>query len=113
MIKIYTNCCANKGYFTWYKGIWNRYTFFLILQPNVDFGLKLLGADAMSIPGLYKFVQVLIFFVFLDGWWIGGGGGFLLLLSFKMYFLFIIVISSVLFQQIISATVYHNLSPRA
>jgi hypothetical protein len=28
------------------------------LQPHVDFGLKLLGADAMSIPGLYRIVQV-------------------------------------------------------
>ncbi|KAL8155746.1 hypothetical protein AgCh_000957 [Apium graveolens] len=27
------------------------------VQPHVDFGLKLLGADAMSIPGLYSFVQ--------------------------------------------------------
>lgn len=30
----------------------------IILQPHVDFGLKLLGADLMSIPGLYNFVQV-------------------------------------------------------
>ncbi|TQE07571.1 hypothetical protein C1H46_006891 [Malus baccata] len=30
------------------------------LQPHVDFGLKLLGADAMAIPGLYRFVQELI-----------------------------------------------------
>ena len=37
--------------------------------------------------------------------WTGGGGGFLSLLSFKIYFIFIIVISSMLFQQIISATV--------
>ncbi|KAK9270049.1 hypothetical protein L1049_025622 [Liquidambar formosana] len=29
-------------------------------KPHVDFGLKLLGADAMSIPGLYRFVQELI-----------------------------------------------------
>lgn len=29
-----------------------------LVQPHVDFGLKLLGADLMSIPGLYKFVQV-------------------------------------------------------
>ncbi|KAL8131607.1 hypothetical protein AgCh_007518 [Apium graveolens] len=28
------------------------------VQPHVDFGLKLLGADAMSIPGLYSFVQL-------------------------------------------------------
>lgn len=32
----------------------------LLQKPHVDFGLKLLGADAMSIPGLYKFVQELI-----------------------------------------------------
>ena len=32
--------------------------FIMILQPHVDFGLKLLGADAMAIPGLYTFVQV-------------------------------------------------------
>ncbi|XP_028063216.1 synaptotagmin-1-like [Camellia sinensis] len=30
----------------------------LMEKPHVDFGLKLLGADAMSIPGLYRFVQV-------------------------------------------------------
>ncbi|KAL6270701.1 hypothetical protein ACE6H2_027612 [Prunus campanulata] len=29
-------------------------------QPYVDFGLKLIGADLMSIPGLYRFVQELI-----------------------------------------------------
>jgi hypothetical protein len=90
MVKIYTNCCANKGYFTWYKGIWNRYTFFLILQPHVDFGLKLLGADAMSIPGLYKFVQVLIFFVFvfLDGWVDWRGRWFPLAIKFQDTFYF-------------------------
>ncbi|KAI5664060.1 hypothetical protein M9H77_23383 [Catharanthus roseus] len=32
----------------------------LIDMPHVNFGLKLLGADAMSIPGLYRFVQELI-----------------------------------------------------
>ncbi|CAK9178401.1 unnamed protein product [Ilex paraguariensis] len=32
----------------------------LMERPHVDFGLKLLGADAMSIPGLYRFVQELI-----------------------------------------------------
>nr|GMC54890.1 synaptotagmin-2-like [Ipomoea batatas] len=30
----------------------------LMEKPHVDFGLKLLGADLMSIPGLYLFVQV-------------------------------------------------------
>ncbi|XP_019243797.1 PREDICTED: synaptotagmin-1-like [Nicotiana attenuata] len=29
----------------------------LMEKPHVDFGLKLLGADLMSIPGLYRFVQ--------------------------------------------------------
>ncbi|CAM8972214.1 hypothetical protein QQ045_030505 [Rhodiola kirilowii] len=29
----------------------------LMEKPHVDFGLKLFGADAMSIPGLYSFVQ--------------------------------------------------------
>lgn len=28
------------------------------LQPHVDFGLKVMGADLMSIPGLYWFIQV-------------------------------------------------------
>ncbi|KAK8506626.1 hypothetical protein V6N11_024406 [Hibiscus sabdariffa] len=32
----------------------------LMDKPHVDFGLKLLGADVMTIPGLYKFVQELI-----------------------------------------------------
>ncbi|XP_047325567.1 synaptotagmin-2-like [Impatiens glandulifera] len=32
----------------------------LMEKPHVDFGLKALGADAMSIPGLYRFVQELI-----------------------------------------------------
>uniref|UniRef100_A0A2N9EQZ2 C2 domain-containing protein n=1 Tax=Fagus sylvatica TaxID=28930 RepID=A0A2N9EQZ2_FAGSY len=27
------------------------------LQPHVDFGMKILGGDIMSIPGLYRFVQ--------------------------------------------------------
>jgi hypothetical protein len=34
------------------------FLFLIILQPHVDFGLKLLGADLMSIPGLYRVVQV-------------------------------------------------------
>ncbi|CAN6485289.1 unnamed protein product [Victoria cruziana] len=29
----------------------------LMEKPHVDFGLKLLGGDVMSIPGLYRFVQ--------------------------------------------------------
>ncbi|XP_074275666.1 synaptotagmin-1-like [Silene latifolia] len=29
----------------------------LMEKPHVDFGLKVLGADLMSIPGLYRFVQ--------------------------------------------------------
>ncbi|KAK9690769.1 hypothetical protein RND81_09G153100 [Saponaria officinalis] len=29
----------------------------LMEKPHVDFGLKVLGADVMSIPGLYRFVQ--------------------------------------------------------
>ncbi|CAL5383442.1 unnamed protein product [Camellia sinensis] len=33
---------------------------YMMEMPHVDFGLKVLGADAMSIPGLYKFVQELI-----------------------------------------------------
>lgn len=32
----------------------------LMEKPHVDFGLKVLGADVMSIPGLYRFVQELI-----------------------------------------------------
>ncbi|KAF3446799.1 hypothetical protein FNV43_RR11979 [Rhamnella rubrinervis] len=32
----------------------------LMEKPHVDFGLKLLGADVMSLPGLYRFVQELI-----------------------------------------------------
>ncbi|XP_022876042.1 synaptotagmin-2-like [Olea europaea var. sylvestris] len=32
----------------------------LMEKPHVDFGLKLLNADVMSIPGLYRFVQQLI-----------------------------------------------------
>ncbi|KAL8109771.1 synaptotagmin-2-like [Apium graveolens] len=32
----------------------------LMDKPHVDFGLKLLGADLMSIPGVYRFVQELI-----------------------------------------------------
>lgn len=30
----------------------------LFWQPHVDFGLKVAGADLMSVPGLYQFVQV-------------------------------------------------------
>ncbi|KAG2321195.1 hypothetical protein Bca52824_014408 [Brassica carinata] len=32
----------------------------LMDKPQVDFGLKLLGADVMAIPGLYRFIQELI-----------------------------------------------------
>ncbi|KAH7847138.1 hypothetical protein Vadar_022377 [Vaccinium darrowii] len=32
----------------------------LMDKPHVDFGLKVFGVDAMSIPGLYRFVQELI-----------------------------------------------------
>lgn len=38
----------------------------IVLQPHVDFGLKLAGADLMSIPGLYRFVQVIYVIVFLS-----------------------------------------------
>lgn len=31
----------------------------LLEKPHVDFGMKILGGDIMSIPGLYQFVQVL------------------------------------------------------
>ena len=31
---------------------------YIILQPYVDFGLKLMGADLMSVPGAYRIVQV-------------------------------------------------------
>uniref|UniRef100_A0A7N1A824 Uncharacterized protein n=1 Tax=Kalanchoe fedtschenkoi TaxID=63787 RepID=A0A7N1A824_KALFE len=34
-----------------------KITVSLMEKPHVDFGLKLFGADAMSIPGLYRFVQ--------------------------------------------------------
>ncbi|MCE0481243.1 hypothetical protein HAX54_038838 [Datura stramonium] len=34
-------------------------------NPHVDFGLRLLGADLMSIPGLYRFVQPGSFEIFL------------------------------------------------
>ncbi|KAM7260516.1 hypothetical protein ACFE04_011189 [Oxalis oulophora] len=30
----------------------------LMENPHVDFGLKVIGADVMSIPGLYRFVQL-------------------------------------------------------
>lgn len=36
-----------------------------LLQPHVDFGLKLLGADLMAIPGLYRYVQVSFLFLSL------------------------------------------------
>ncbi|KAF2295732.1 hypothetical protein GH714_033757 [Hevea brasiliensis] len=32
----------------------------LMERPHVDFGLKILGGDVMSIPGLYRFVQEMI-----------------------------------------------------
>ncbi|EPS74285.1 hypothetical protein M569_00465 [Genlisea aurea] len=32
----------------------------LMEKPHIDFGLKLAGADVMSIPGLYRFLQELI-----------------------------------------------------
>eukprot|EP00262_Sarcandra_glabra_P006224 TRINITY_DN1834_c0_g1_i1.p1 TRINITY_DN1834_c0_g1~~TRINITY_DN1834_c0_g1_i1.p1 ORF type:complete len:487 (-),score=102.01 TRINITY_DN1834_c0_g1_i1:223-1683(-) len=32
----------------------------LMEKPHIDFGVKLLGADVMSIPGLYRFVQEII-----------------------------------------------------
>lgn len=34
----------------------------VLMQPHVDFGLKLLGADLMSIPGLYRVVQASQYF---------------------------------------------------
>lgn len=37
---------------------------FLFLQPHVDFGLKLVGADLMSIPGLYRVIQVRCLYTF-------------------------------------------------
>lgn len=37
----------------------DKMIFSIHLQPHVDFGIKILGGDIMSIPGLYRFVQVL------------------------------------------------------
>lgn len=37
----------------------DKMIFSIYLQPHVDFGIKILGGDIMSIPGLYRFVQVL------------------------------------------------------
>jgi hypothetical protein len=37
---------------------------FLIWQPCVDFGLKLLGGDLMAIPRVYGFVHVLNLFFY-------------------------------------------------
>ncbi|XP_052486846.1 synaptotagmin-2 isoform X3 [Gossypium raimondii] len=37
----------------------------LMNKPHVDFGLKLLGVDLMAIPGLYRFVQVILHFSYL------------------------------------------------
>lgn len=34
------------------------YFSFVNIKPHIDFGLKLLGADIMAIPGLYQFIQV-------------------------------------------------------
>ena len=33
----------------------------------MDFGLKLLGADLMSVPGLYRFVQVQLSMLIIIG----------------------------------------------
>lgn len=32
---------------------------YIFMQPEVDFGLKLVGGDMMAIPGLYQFIQVI------------------------------------------------------
>lgn len=42
----------------------------LLWQPHVDFGLKLGGADLMSIPGLYRIVQVNIFLIHHSDPWL-------------------------------------------
>jgi len=55
MEKVSSEACINFGYFPMYQATYMLFTF---LQPHVDFGLKLLGADLMAIPGLYGFVQV-------------------------------------------------------
>ncbi|KAH7518420.1 hypothetical protein FEM48_Zijuj09G0169700 [Ziziphus jujuba var. spinosa] len=51
----------------------------LMDKPHVDFGLKLLGADLMSIPGLYRFVQ----FKYKDLWANGLCVGYKLLVDFE------------------------------
>ncbi|KAH7841002.1 hypothetical protein Vadar_024391 [Vaccinium darrowii] len=40
----------------------------LMEKPHVDFGLKLLGGDIMSIPGLYRFVQVVLDHGVVEPW---------------------------------------------
>lgn len=32
---------------------------YIFMQPEVDFGLKLVGGDMMAIPGWYQFIQVI------------------------------------------------------
>lgn len=34
------------------------------MQPLVDFGLKIMKIDVMSIPGLYQYVQVMLSLLF-------------------------------------------------
>ena len=45
-------------FYKWYLSFLSFALVSFILQPHVDFGLKLIGADLMSIPGLYRIVQV-------------------------------------------------------
>ena len=32
---------------------------YVYVQPHIDFGMKVSGGDIMSVPGLYRFVQVI------------------------------------------------------
>lgn len=67
--------------------------YFTILQPHVDFGLKLLGADVMAIPGLYRFVQVRFFGCLM-------GCSFLKTIYIKKdgFYIFFLVASPISFQ---------------
>ncbi|RWW40387.1 hypothetical protein BHE74_00054216 [Ensete ventricosum] len=49
--------CFAKILVSLMEKFYDIFTSWTLLQPHVDFGLKLLGADVMSVPGLYRFVQ--------------------------------------------------------
>ena len=66
MEKVPVNVTLNVVLSLYFIGSLYLIFLFYFLKPHIDFGMKVLGGDLMSIPGLYRLVQVRICWFLYD-----------------------------------------------